>query len=87
MPVSQYSQATLTAHPMQPSQATLMAHPMQPMAGGNWIPSIDETNATLYRNRELRHTDTILSGSIQQSNPLYCDEGEGERYRTMITIC
>ena len=69
MPVSQYS------------QTTLMAHPMQPMAGGNWIPSIDETNATLYRNRALRHT--FLSGSTQQSNPLYCDEGE--RYSIMVT--
>ena len=60
-----------------------MAHPMQPMAGGNWIPSIDETNANLYRNRALQHT--VSSGSIEQSNPLYC--GEDERYNIMVTIC
>ena len=51
------------------NQATLMTHPIQPVAGGNWIPSIDETNTTLYRNRSSRSLQ-------QQPNPLYHDDSE-----------
>lgn len=54
------------------NQATLMTHPIQPMAGGNWVPTVDETNSTLYHNRTMQQN--ISSRSLQRSNPLYDDD-------------
>lgn len=49
-------------------------HQFPPAAGGNWIPSVDETNSTLYRsNRTMQHTS---SANLQQSNPVYHDDGK-----------
>ena len=77
--------ATLHIHRLMPvyNQATLMTHPIQTVAGGNWIPSVDETNATLYRNRSVAMQQHTSSHSLQQqSNPVYRDDGE--RY---IALC
>jgi len=57
------------------NQAALMNYPIQPAAGGSCVPSIDETNTTLYQNRTMQQN--ISSHSLQPFNPLY---HEDERY-------
>ena len=57
------------------TQAAFMAPHIHPVASGNWLPSVDETNSTLYRNRTMQQH--VSSRSIlQHSNPLYHDDGE-----------
>lgn len=47
-------------------------HQIQPPAGGNWVPSVDETNATLYRNRGMQQH--ISAHSIYPNNPVYQED-------------
>ena len=59
---------------MVPTQATLMVHPIQPAAGGYWVPSVDEANATLYHQGTMH---SPLSSSSLQANPVLHSTSQG----------